>query len=62
MKDADALTLLRRAVEYGDCVLPVQRSVHPMPDLRKYIPEEYYEPLVQHSPKIQTHNPLTPLE
>lgn len=62
MRDADMFTILKRAVELGDCILPVDRTVHPMPDLTKYIPEEFYEPLVHHSPKIQNHSPLTPLE
>lgn len=28
-----------------DVVVPTNRPVHPFPDLKTYVPEEYYEPI-----------------
>ena len=33
-----------------------------MPDVETYKPEEYYDPIVHHSPKIKVDNPLSPYE
>lgn len=54
------MTILKKAVELGDCVLPVKRSVHPVPDLTTYIPEEYYEPIANHDFRIKLDDPLSP--
>ncbi len=39
LRDADLPMILRKAVEWGDLILPTRRSVHPVPDLKSYIPE-----------------------
>ena len=40
-------------MEVGDCILPTRRTVHPVPDVDSYIPEDYYEPLMNHDFKIK---------
>jgi hypothetical protein len=62
LRDADLPTILKKAVEMGDCILPVRRSVHPEPDLTSYIPEDYYEPLMNHDFKIRFDDPLSPYQ
>ena len=62
LRDADLPTILKKAVEVGDCILPVKRSVHPEPDLTSYIPEDYYEPLANHDFKIRLDDPLSPYQ
>lgn len=60
LKNANAMTILRKAVEWGECVLPTKRGVHPAPDFKSYIPEEYYEPIMNHDFKIKVDDPLSP--
>ena len=60
MRDADVMTILKKAVEWGDCVLPTRRSVHPVPDLTSYIPEEYYEPIANYDFRMRLDDPLSP--
>lgn len=62
LKDADLHTILKKAIELGDLIVPVKRTVHPIPDLRTYIPEEYYEPLASHDFQIKVDDPLSPYE
>lgn len=60
LRDADVPTILKKAVEWGDLILPTKRSVHAVPDLESYIPEQYYEPLANHDFKIKLEDPLSP--
>jgi hypothetical protein len=41
-------------------VLPTRRSVHPVPDLGSYNPDEYYEPIINHDFNIKVDDPLSP--
>jgi len=62
LRDADLPTILKKAIELGDLIVPVKRTVHPIPDLKTYIPEEYYEPLANHDFQIKVDDPLSPYE